>query len=55
MALKCFWNYTKIHLSKFNDLTDNKFSLYLKEGEARFNYRDYDFAVFIAELFFEKK
>ena len=54
-GIECFWSYAKRRFSKFNGLTDDKFILHLKESEARFNYRDDDFAAFVAKLFFVKK
>ena len=45
----------KRRFSKFNDLSDDKFILHLKESEARFNHKDGDFATFVAKMFFAKK
>ena len=54
-GIKCFWNYAKRHLSKFNGLTNDKFILYLKESEARFYHIDNNFATFVEKSVFEKK
>ena len=38
-GIESFWSFCKRRLSKFNGLTDEKFTLHLKESEFRFNNR----------------
>jgi len=37
-GIENFWNRAKRHLRKFNGVPKNKFNLFLKECESRFNY-----------------
>ncbi len=53
-GIACFWSYAKRRFGKFNDLTDTKFILHLKETECRFNHRNDDFASFIERMFWGK-
>ena len=45
-GIECFWSYAKRRFTKFNDLTEAKFILHLKESECRFNHRNENFASF---------
>ena len=38
-GIESFWSFTKRRLAKFNGVASNKFLLYLKESEFRFNHR----------------
>ena len=46
-----FWSFAKRILSKFNELTDEKYILHLKESEVRFNYRNDNFLLLLERLF----
>jgi transposase len=39
-GIENFWNQTKRHMRKFNDIDKNHFNLFLKECEWRFNIGD---------------
>ena len=38
-GIESFWSFTKRRLAKFNGVASDKFNLYLKESEFRFNYK----------------
>lgn len=41
-GIESFWSFAKRRLAKFNGIPPNKFELYLKECEFRFNYRHHN-------------
>lgn len=53
-GMESFWSFAKRRMAKFNGTTDDKFVLFLKESECRFNCKDGDFAQFLEQLFFNK-
>jgi len=50
-GIESFWGYAKNRLIKFNGIPRDKFYLYLKETEFRFNNRGVDLCKFLLKLF----
>jgi len=50
-GVESFWGYAKNRLIKFNGIPKDKFYLYLKETEFRFNHRNIDMHKFLLKLF----
>jgi len=53
-GIESFWSFTKRRLSKFNGIASEKFNIYLKECEFRFNYKNenlYDIMIEILKKF----
>jgi transposase-like protein len=50
-GIESFWGYAKNRLIKFNGIPREKFYLYLKETEFRFNHRSIDLYKFLLKLF----
>ena len=48
-GLEGFWSYAKQRLAKFHGVSKEKFPLYLKEMEFRYNYREHDLFELLAK------
>ncbi len=46
-GIENFWNQAKRHLRKFNGIPKDRFELYLKECEWRFNHINLKFKIFL--------
>jgi len=50
-GIESFWSYTKRRLSKFNGIKKERFPVFLKESQYRFNHRKDDvYAILLKEL-----
>ena len=52
-GIESFWSFAKRRLAKFNGIVSHKFLLYLKESEARFNYRNFHFFDIMLNVIFK--
>jgi len=49
MDIKGFWSYAKQRFIKFHGVSKEKFPLYLKEMEFRYNHRNQDLFILLAK------